>query len=170
MAVIPTLLAFVAGEKVTATKLTAQTKTAIERSVYYKPFCSLSMIGAQSIGSSSSTLVNLDTIDEDTDAMADLSAHRIIIKTAGLYRITAQVSFATNATGARGALVNRNGATITSATSTVSGDNARCNASRTIRLAVNDLITVNGWQTSGGSLALLTTFGGCFLQAEWVSL
>lgn len=125
--------------------------------VGYVPACSAYISSAQSVPSSTVTAIALNAEDYDTDSMHDVSTNnsRITCKTAGLYAISAQVEFASNATGVRQIFVSKNG---TQAASLIfpnmgSVTNTQINASfPPISLSVNDYIELNVWQNSGGSL------------------
>lgn len=172
MATIPSLAGFVAGEAVTAAKLTQHTKTAIEAAVYYRPFCHIYNSAAQSLpngGAGASSVFS--SVAEDTDSMADIANNRIKIVTPGLYRLTANANFASNATGFRASSIHINGTIrISSIHAAASGAVTRILTAGTIRLAANDLVTLVLIQTSGAALNTDNTAGGCLLQAEWVSL
>lgn len=166
---IPTLNGWSAGEKVTASKLTTQTKTAIENAVYYKPFCEMyATSNSQSLSQYAWTKINLGGVVEDSDNMASTSTSEIVIKTAGRYRILGQCGFNAN-TGYRTVGINKNAAGIAATTISNVNDLTRLQASRTVRLAVNDRLTLVYYgpaittDTGGGT-------GGIWLSAEWVSL
>ncbi|WP_200209107.1 hypothetical protein [Micromonospora coerulea] len=170
---IPVLSGFQAGEKVTAAKLNEHTKQAIEEAVYYKPFCHLQNAAPQLLASSTTnTMVSVPTIIEDTEGMA-ATANRITITAAGLYRVTFQMAFNNNAAGARGMFLWKNGATTAAAVIPAAGGTigTNCGGAKTMRLNVGDFLQIGGWQTSGvGTVGFDTANGGCYLQAEWVSL
>lgn len=168
---IPTLAGFTAGEKVTAAKLNLHTKTAIEESVYYKPYCHLTHATTQSFTSSASTKVNLTSIIDDTGSMADTANNQIKIVTAGVYRLTAQVRIAANGTGNRYGEIQVNGTPVvaTSGPSQATWP-ASFQISKTVRLAALATVSLFAIQTSGVSLNSDITFGGMFLQAEFIRL
>lgn len=172
MATIPGLAGFAAGEAVTAAKLTQHTKTAIETAVYYKPFCHLYNSATQSLatgGGGANSAFN--TVVEDSDSMNDVGNGRIKIVTAGLYRLIGQAAYASNATGFRCANIGVNGVIKLSALhQAANGAVTRVVATGVLRLAANDLITMQLLQTSGAALLTDTLGGGCLLQAEWVGL
>jgi hypothetical protein len=172
LANIPALVPFVAGEKPTAQKLTDQTKTVIEGALLYKPFCRMWNNAVQALATSGSNLQsNLNAVIEDTDTMSDTANNRIVIKTAGIYRITYSGAFAVSATGNRMAGVSKNGTLISNELSAGVASNAmHINGTITIRCAVNDALTLTLMQSSGASLNTDTGTDGCSLSAEFVSL
>lgn len=166
--IIPVLAGWAAGERIRGLKLTQHTKTAIENSVYYKPYCELQNTASQSIATSFVTLA-LPTVVEDTDAMANTANNRIVIKTAGRYRISGQCTWFAAVAG-RGMFILVNGAYKASVTNpnTNGSDVLRLQVTRTVRLAVNDVITMQSYSTAATNTDV--NYGGVWLSAEWVSL
>ncbi|MCG5459619.1 hypothetical protein PSH03_005403 [Micromonospora sp. PSH03] len=170
---IPSLEGFAAGEKVAASKITKHTKTAIEESVYYKPFCQLNQTTPQSVTTGTTVVrVTFQAVVDDTDSMADLANNRIVVKTAGLYRVTAQMNWPVNATGHRVIRLYVNGGTSRAeyATSGTLSFETRGQVTAYARASVGHEITCSIAQTSGGSLSTATTGSPCWLAAEWISL
>ena len=170
---IPTLSGFIAGEKASAAKLTLHTKTAIEEAVYFKPYCRINNSATQTFVSSSSVSgadCVMNTILDDTDGMADLVNNHILITTPGLYRLNAQVAWATNATGFRVGLifVNSN-ARSGGNTAAVTGAPTRFVMTAEERLNAGDFVFLRMGQNSGSSLLTDIGYRGCWLSAEWVS-
>lgn len=89
-------------------------------------------------------------------AMVNLTNDEITIRKAGLYSVTALASFAANATGIRRLQIAKNGATITpfQQPTVSSGGSTSMIVHELLVLAVNDIISVNCFQTSGGNLDL----------------
>lgn len=170
---IQTLSGFAAGEKVTAVKLTQHTKTAMEEAVYYKPFCHLYSSAPQSFGSGAEVTATLNTIVEDTDTMADTAGNRIAIKSAGLYRLNAQLSFANLAGGTyRYGAIMVNASTPKAAATNPAGMGTvvRIHLTVVTRLTVGDTVILRGAHNVGATLNTDTAYGGVYLQAEWISL
>jgi hypothetical protein len=95
--------------------------------------------------------------DYDTDNMWSSGA-TVTIVTPGLYLIAAAASFATNATGARGVQILKNGTVLTTAVVGAASNNAtRVMKTRHVRLAAGDTLKIQGLQTSGGNLASVVT-------------
>jgi hypothetical protein len=85
---------------------------------------------------------------------------RIAIGKAGFYTVTANIAFAANATGRRIVSINVNGTEVTSTTAmaTPTGSSILC-CTTNLYLAVNDLVTMSGLQTSGGALSTVVVAG-----------
>lgn len=142
-----------------------------------KPRCKLVAAANQSVNSGSSTTVDFagSTPVYDTNAMADIANDQIVVRTAGWYRISARTVWASNSSGYRSLVVQRNAAEfvvddyraaapgqVTIATVT----------SEPILLAVNDTIRLLGVQTSGAALNLTSANGAARysnLAVDWVS-
>lgn len=113
--------------------------------------------GAQSITTSSDTLLTWDTETLDSDSIHSTSVNtgRITIVTPGTYAIGAFVEWATNATGGRQAYIRLNGTTIIArdarpATSTTYFPS--CSPATLYPLNAGDYLEVFVYQDSGGSL------------------
>jgi hypothetical protein len=171
--IVPSLVPFVAGERVPAAKLNANTVTALSF-LMYKPVCHMWHNTVQSFTSSTTaTQVNLNTVLTDTDGMANTAANRVDIWTPGLYRINVQMAFSTNASGVRYAAITRNGTTqILAANATPALPLSYATrvhvASAVVRLNYADDIRMIASQNSGVSLNTVTDSNGCFLSVEWV--
>jgi hypothetical protein len=85
---------------------------------------------------------------------------RIVIGQAGFYTVTANIAFAANATGRRIVGINVNGTEVTSTTAmaTPTGSSILC-CTTNLYLALNDLVTMSGLQTSGGALSTVVVAG-----------
>ena len=85
---------------------------------------------------------------------------RIVIGKAGFYTVTANIAFAANATGRRIVSINVNGTEVTSTTAMAAptGSSILC-CTTNLYLAVNDLVTMSGLQTSGGALSTVVVAG-----------
>lgn len=135
------------------------------------PTAKMTLVAAQSLTNNTVQGVLFDTNEFDTDGMVDLVNDRLIIQTPGLYLLQAMMTFSGNATGARTMYMTINGsvknadyrATLGSAFSTIA------NVGGLHRLAAGDLITLQAFQNSGGSLAVSPVNGGPFLSALWVN-
>lgn len=171
---IPSLLGWLAGERVSAAKLTLHTKTAIEASVYYKPYCKITNTATQLFANNTTQTGNdctMNSVLDDTDGIADLANNRLLIVTPGLYRLHAQVAWAANATGVRYGQILVNGAIRSGGNVPgVTGSPIRFHMTGEERLNAGDLVTLRMGQNSGASLNSDTGYRGCFLVAEWMSL
>lgn len=101
MAAVPATQSFLAGEKVTAAKLTAATKTPLDF-LMNPPRCNAYTTAAVPCATGVSTLVPMDTESWDTDSMhSSTNDSRITINTTGQYLVTFYGRFLSNATGYR---------------------------------------------------------------------
>jgi hypothetical protein len=89
----------------------------------------------------------------DPNGWFDNANDNITIGQAGFYCVTANVAFATNATGRREVTILVNGSNAGSVNvSAASASTTNLSVSTNLYLAVGDLVTVNALQTSGGAL------------------
>lgn len=175
MATVPPVLdTFTAGEVVTAAKLNTNIRDA-GNFFRNRPTCQISATASTTAATSAYTIAVMATTDIDTDSMADLANNRIIIKTAGVYRVTANAFWGSNATGVRyTAIRDAAGAvgtgTILALSSTPGGTSGTgALTTKLVRFAVNDTLRLELWQNSGASLATGTPQNLTFVSAEWVS-
>lgn len=114
----------------------------------------------QSISNSTWTILTFNSERWDTDIIHDTSTDtdRLVCKTAGTYLIQGHVSFASNATGMRYVGISLNSAAGLGFISPpepkagVSGNETAFTVATTYQLAVNDYVTLQVHQGSGGSL------------------
>lgn len=133
--------------------------------------CRVYRSGNQSVATGASVNVTFNAEGYDNNTMHDLSVNpdRVTIKTAGLYRITAQTAYAANATGRRASLVRRNGGAVPllySNAQAVSAGFTTVFTSGLLNLVVNDYLTLEVTQDSGGPLDVLEGSGYTFLEVE----
>ena len=132
--------------------------------------CSLYKSANQSISNATFTAVTFDSELKDTDNFHSTSSNtsRITIPAGkgGLYLITGQASFASNATGLRNAEIRKNGSSyfIFWVAPATNGDWSVGSVSNIIELAATDYIEMFVYQTSGGSLNINggSTYGAAF--------
>lgn len=125
----------------------------------------------QSISDSTTTVINWDAEDYDTDTMHSTSTNneRITIVTAGKYWVSAVIQFASNTTGSRIVFLSCNASgggapavgpgtiaykTIAAATG---GNATEFAIAGEVMCSVGDYIQVAVWQNSGGSLNINRT-------------
>ncbi len=118
----------------------------------------------QSIANATVTALAFNSETADTDTIHDTSTNnqRLTCKTAGIYLIVGQVAIQSNATGFRAALIRlNNGATYIAAEQrqAVNGDGTFMTVSSIYPLAVNDFVTLEVYQNSGGSLNAIVSSG-----------
>lgn len=125
------------------------------------PVCKVYNNANQSIANNAATVLAFNSEFYDTDTMHDpvTNNSRITIKTAGKYRVSANVNWNSNVTGRRALELKVNGTTIIA--STVINPQADgvystgMSVSTTRQFAVNDYIEVITTQGSGGALDVL---------------
>ena len=113
--------------------------------------------------------INYDTEDVDTAGIFTASSNRIIVATAGLYQMSANVAIGTNATGVRGLLIfasstvsgATDAATVTGGTriagvfaNAASGVQTSLNCSTLYSVTAGQAFSVGSYQTCGGNLTI----------------
>jgi hypothetical protein len=132
--------------------------------------CSVYKSANQSISNTTTTAITFDTELKDTDGFHSTSSNtsRMTIPSgkAGLYLITGQINFASNASGYRSGEVHKNGSLVAQAfvLAPVTGGWTGGSVSHIIELAVGDYVELIAWQSSGGSLNVNggATYGAAF--------
>jgi len=121
------------------------------------------------------TVSNLAAEDYDTDAMHDNSVNpeRLTCKTAGIFLVILNISFAPNATGSRGAGIAVNSGTpsyVNFAIANVVGGagSPAVSVSAIIKLNVNDYVAAYAFQDSGGALNISTR--AAFLPGDFQAI
>lgn len=166
--IIPSLPGWTPGEKVTAAKLTTHTKTAIEKSVYYKPMCQITNNAQQSIPNTATTAIALPNIVFDTDGMADTTNSRVVIKTAGIYHVRIGGAYAFSPNGFRWVEASGGVVTLSALTDANSITAGHVYAAKMYRLNIGDTIGLSSLQNSGGTLS--TNARAMFIEVEWVAM
>lgn len=123
------------------------------------PSCQVTRTTNQSITNVAYNSISFDSEVYDTDSMFAPTSTNITIKTAGIYLITAMMSFASNATGVRITLVEKNATAAGNGTFLVRDIRGAVNGDATFltlvtqsSLAVNDTLRLTVYQSSGGAL------------------
>lgn len=171
MATVPTAYTWTVGELVSASKLNSYLRDVI--SFYLnRPSAILTHSLTQSISDSTFTAVAFNTEVADTDGGHSTTTNttRYVVQTAGTWRITANVPWATNAAGKRELFIRVNGATDWSSSAITAGSNVSLGMSVTdnIPLNVGDYVEAVVWQSSGAALNVTNAFhGGQRLHAMW---
>ena len=115
----------------------------------------------QSIPNATWTALALDSERFDTDVIHDTVTNnsRLTCKTAGKYVIVASAMFASNATGLRGIKILLNSTTIIAKLyfAAISGDTTPTFVSTLYELNVGDYVQMQGVQTSGGALNVVSS-------------
>jgi hypothetical protein len=118
------------------------------------PACRLTRSSAQSIPDNTITAITWNAETYDTNSMHTGGSSQLVFPTGGIYIITANVQWASNATGFRRLRLVKNGVDVLAfdSRSAVSGGNTEQNLSTTASFAANDYIELAVVQTSGGAL------------------
>jgi hypothetical protein len=121
----------------------------------------------QSVNTSSSTAITLDTEDIDSDAGHSGSGSKYTAATAGWYLITAYISFAADATGLRQLEIRVNSAGITLESQPTVGAGAATHLSTSTHYFLNgttDFVEMFAFHTKGSALNVASQ---CRLTVEW---
>jgi hypothetical protein len=160
MATIPATQSFLAGERVTASKLNAAAKTPLDF-LMAPPRCKVRQAGTQqSITSGTETQISFDTEMYDNDNMyASSAADRITINTAGYYLVVGVYSFAngSNVTGYRRMSVYANGTLLASNTAPPVATNQYMEASGIVYFNAGDNANMKVIHTAGVAISGATT-------------
>ena len=133
------------------------------------PLVSVSRTSTFNVGNTLDTVVPWQTADEDPNIWWDPSVPtRLTCRTPGLYICIAQVRYpATTAVGVRNSLMLNNGTSPgansfanQSQPGSTSGAGPTLSYAKKVRLLVGEWLALNVYQTSGGTMALQTDFGG----------
>ena len=130
----------------------------------------VSSTATQSLANNTAVAINFDTEQFDVGGYHDnvTNNSRLTVPSgkAGYYQINASINFASNSTGLRYAILNKNGTGIgyVTRTSAISGSQMWTSVSGTAYGAVGDYFTVDGFQSSGGSL----NSGGSYFSASFL--
>jgi hypothetical protein len=127
--------------------------------------------GTQSIPNAANTTLTFDTNITDTynGHSTITNPSRYTAQLAGWYQLFAQVAWASNATGYRIGVFNKNGANtgVEAYTPPVSGNVTIMQVTHPgIQMNVGDYVEVAVYQTSGGALGTLNP--NCYLSARWM--
>ena len=132
----------------------------------------LDKAASQSISNTTDTILTWPTATHDTDSMySGAATDRITINTAGIYYISANVTFFTNASGERIAWIQNLGGQrfcMSRAAASALGNHS-VSISTVISLAAATILQVGVYQGSGGALNVLgTTTDPTNLTATWI--
>lgn len=173
--IVPSTRIFTAGEVETGAYLNSAV-TNLGNFMLGRPIAALRQTVAQTFTTGVGSTITFDTEDIDRDNGHSLTTNtdRYTAQTAGWYWVSGSVSFVGNATGTRSAALYKNGTILNTSQNRVfvnAATNALVPTSALVYLALNDYITIQGNQNSGGNLNSVVTAGtqSC-LQLVWVSL
>ncbi|MFE0648543.1 hypothetical protein ACFVZH_08155 [Streptomyces sp. NPDC059534] len=178
MAAVPTTQQFFAGEKVTASKLTAATKTPIDF-LMNPPRANVYPANPAPVPTGSSVLIPFDGEQWDTDSMHSTTVNpsRITINTSGQYLVSIYARYPVHATGYRQLNLRLNSGGSSSAGSTLTTINVAAVAgtstfiTRTFELSctAGDHYELFTLQTSGTTLNLDIGQRVTGMEFRWLS-
>lgn len=116
-----------------------------------KKYCFIRNSWTQSISDSTETTVTLGTTETNDSAMT-ATANKITITAAWQYAISAMIQYAGNSTGIRQLLLINNGNRVTLSNATPNATSINVSISTIVTLALNDVLEIATYQTSGGNL------------------
>lgn len=137
----------------------ADMNTYVRDNPYEKPFCQVGRSGDQVTGSGETTM-DWDSVSYDTDGMEDTANGRIVIVTAGTYRVRSSLLFADTSGGFYSGVrnyVNGSGVSpFTSLPNQNTGFQANVRVAESYHaLAVGDTVQSRSHQNTAGSLSVL---------------
>jgi hypothetical protein len=140
------------------------------------PMFSMRQAGVQSVANVTFTQINMDTLDYDTDsgrAAGTPWSYTIPAGMGGRWQFSWKVGWAINATGARLESLFQNGSAVNaSQTGSAAAGSGRISdipaSAKTIVVAAGDVMSVWGFQESGGPLN--TDAGQSFFEGRLISL
>lgn len=124
-----------------------------------KPQAQLYQSASQSIASGAFTAITFDQTLVDTYGGHSNTTNnsRYTAQVAGWYSVSGGIGYLTNATGARGAVIYKNGAALTQATGSITAASSVLHVAMAgeflIQLAVGDYVELYAFQSSGGALS-----------------
>lgn len=128
---------------------------------------------SQNIPNGAFTAVTMDSSILDTDGQHSNSVNpsRVVCQVAGWYSVSGAIGYLTNATGARGAVIYKNGAALTQSTGTITAASNALHVATAgeflVQLAVGDYVELYAWQNSGGALGTAGSGYYPFLYVRW---
>lgn len=126
--------------------------------------------GSQTVNSATETTLSFDSETYDTDTMHDNATNnsRLTCNTAGKYRITAELTYASGTTGTRAILIKVNGGTTIGylkQNAPSSGDLGIIATTSPYPLGVSDYVIVQAYHTEGSALNVTSAV----FSMEWVA-
>lgn len=128
---------------------------------------------AQNLANGAFTAIAMDSSIIDTDGQHSNSVNnsRVTCQVAGWYSVSGGIGYLTNATGARGAVIYKNGAALAQASGAITAASPALHVATAgeflIQLAVGDYVELYGFQSSGGTLATAGSGYYPYLYVRW---
>lgn len=169
---VPPVPTFVTNETLTSAdvnKLAAALNFALTNRPLYRGHC----LNSQAIGTSQYSVLAIDTTEVDTDGGrvgTGSGSERYVCRTPGWYTVSATVSYQSNSTGGRFAVIWVNGLPIPGGFTSVSnagGDNCGVTLTTLIHMNANDYLQLVAYQDSG--VTIYTAINPAF-QASAISV
>ena len=123
------------------------------------PFGSMRNSGPQSIPSTTATQVTSLNISDGLEGGMAWSNNRFTVPKAGVYNVTARVSWQQNATGLRIFYIRKNGNTIGSVNSSAMSTAFTMTGSLNLSMNAGDTVELAVWQSSGAALNIVHNAG-----------
>jgi hypothetical protein len=136
--------------------------------------CALTQSSGQSISNTTQTDLNFDTETFDTDGYHSTATNtnRITIPSgkSGYFLVTARTGFGNNSTGTRVNWLLKNGSTYLASTFVEpnSSDPTTVTTATVVSLNATDYITINAYQSSGGSLTTVVDQGKTYFSVQYL--
>jgi hypothetical protein len=136
------------------------------------PYANVYQTAPTSLASGTSTAVAFDTELEDDTAMHSTTSNnsRITIATAGLYLVTAQVTFDTaSSTGSRSVFIRRSGSNVATSGGAASSGTHTESCTAPVRLTAGQYLQLFAYQDSGSAMDARSGSASTFLSARWIA-
>ncbi|NUQ98871.1 MAG: hypothetical protein HOY79_20700 [Streptomyces sp.] len=138
-----------------------------------KPMAEVYQAASQSIPNGAFTAITMDSTILDTNGQHSNTTNnsRFTCQVAGWYSVSGGIGFLTNATGARGAVIYKNGAALSQSTGTITAASPAIHVATAgdflVQLAVGDYVELFGFQSSGGALGTAGSGYYPYLYVRW---
>lgn len=138
-----------------------------------RPITEVYQTASQSLANGAFTAITMDSTVFDPNGQHSNTTNnsRVTCQVAGWYSVSGGVSYLTNTTGSRGALIYKNGTALTQATGGIVAASNAIHVAMTgevlIQLAVGDYVELYGWQNSGGALSTAGSGYYPYLYVRW---
>ncbi len=150
--------------------LTPESGKAVQPVTYYRAKA-YRVTSDQTLSTATATTIQLNGEHWDTNNNFDnVTNFRYTVPATGIYHVAAQVMYGGNATGIRMGIVRVNGSDTLMQTTSASGATlvAVCNCAGDMVLTANDLITLAGYQNSGGDLGVTAGIDATWLTIRYI--